>query len=92
MPESTHAVSAGTSIRPTTAAGTTKKRLTKDKLRRFVFGTREKMGVGQQIVITRSFNGFINYPFTGLRWFSGTVGFGVGVFLLFMWMDVRKKQ
>ena len=46
-----HAVSAGTNSGPTTAAGTTKKRLTKDKLRRFVFGTREKMGVGQQIVI-----------------------------------------
>ncbi len=44
-------MSAGTSIRPTTAAGITKKRLTKDKLRRFIFGTREKTGVGQQIVV-----------------------------------------
>ena len=44
-------MSAGTSIRLTTAAGTTRKRLTKDKLRRFIFGTREKTGMGQQIVV-----------------------------------------
>ena len=46
---------------------------------------------GQQITITRSFNGWINYPFTGLRWFSGAVGGGIGVFFLFMWID-RKKS
>ena len=34
-----------------TAARTIKSRFTRDKLRRFVFGTREKTGVGQQIVV-----------------------------------------
>lgn len=48
--------------------------------------------VGEQIVITRSFNGFINYPFTGLRWFSGAVGGGIGVFLFFMWGTARIKK
>ncbi|MCR5428174.1 MAG: carbohydrate ABC transporter permease [Lachnospiraceae bacterium] len=51
MPGSTHAVSAGTDTRPTTAAGTTKFRINKDKLRRFFFGTRERTGVGQQILV-----------------------------------------
>ena len=44
-------MSAGTSTGPTTAAGTIKSRLTKDKLRRFVFGTRERTGAGQQIIV-----------------------------------------
>lgn len=48
--------------------------------------------VGEQIVITRSFNGFINYPFIGLRWFSGAVGVGIGVFLLFKWMDRKRVR
>ena len=47
--------------------------------------------VGEQILIVKSFNGFINYPFIGLRWFSGAVGGGIGVFLFFMWMD-RKRE
>ena len=47
--------------------------------------------VGQQIIITRSFRGFINYPFTGLRWFCGALGGGIGFFLLLMWMD-RKRD
>ena len=47
--------------------------------------------VGEQIIIVKSFNGFINYPFVGLRWFSGAVGGGIGVFLFFMWMD-RKRE
>lgn len=56
-----------------------------------VFSRPEKpLLVGEQIVITRSFNGFINYPFIGLRWFSGALGVGIGVFLLFMWVD-RKR-
>ena len=40
-----------TATRLTTAAGTIKSVLTKDKLRRFVFGTRERTGVGQQILV-----------------------------------------
>ena len=52
----------------------------------------EPLLAGQQIVITRSFNGFINYPFIGLRWFSGAVGGGIGVFLLFMWMDTKRSS
>jgi multiple sugar transport system permease protein len=40
-----------TTTRPTTAAATIKKYLTKEKLHKFIFGTREKQGVGQQIVI-----------------------------------------
>lgn len=37
--------------RPTTATATIKKHLTKEKLHRFVFGTREKDGVGKQLVV-----------------------------------------
>ena len=48
--------------------------------------------VGEQIVIVKSFNGFINYPFIGLRWFSGAVGGGIGVFLFFMWMDRKRPS
>ena len=50
----------------------------------------EPIEVGQEIVITQSFNGWIVYPFTGLRMFCGFVGAGIGLFLLFMLMD-RKK-
>jgi len=37
--------------RPMTAAETIKSKLTKEKLHKFVFGTREKQGVGQQLVV-----------------------------------------
>ncbi len=40
-----------TATRLTTAAGTIKKTFTKEKLNRFIFGTREKQGVGKMIVI-----------------------------------------
>ncbi|MBP3618790.1 MAG: carbohydrate ABC transporter permease [Lachnospiraceae bacterium] len=40
-----------TSLQPTTAAGTIKSKLTKEKLHKFVFGTREKQGFGKQLVI-----------------------------------------
>ena len=38
-------------IKPTTVTGIIKSKLTKEKLHRFVFGTREKQGVGKQFVI-----------------------------------------
>ena len=34
-----------------TAAGIIKKKFTKEKLHRFIFGTREKQGVGKQLVV-----------------------------------------
>ncbi len=37
--------------KPTTAAVTTKNKLTKEKFHRFIFGTREKDGVGKQIAV-----------------------------------------
>jgi multiple sugar transport system permease protein len=40
-----------TTTRPTTAAATIKKYLTKEKLHKFIFGTREKQGAGQMIAI-----------------------------------------
>jgi hypothetical protein len=56
------------------------------------FRPAETLSAGQQIVITRSFNGFINYPFTGLRWFSGAVGGAIGLFLLLMWIDKPRSR
>ena len=49
MPRKSHATS--TSTQPMTAAETIKKKFTKEKLHKFVFGTREKQGVGQQIAV-----------------------------------------
>ena len=48
--------------------------------------------VGQQIVIVRSFDGFVPYPFSGLRLFCGVVGGGIALFFLFMRMDRAKKR
>lgn len=53
--------------------------------------TFEAPAVGQQIEIVKSFNGFIQYPFTGLRAFCGVLGFSILVFLFFMWLDRAKK-
>ena len=47
----------------------------------------EALTVGQQIEIVQSFNGWIRYPFTGLRMFCGLVGGGVGLYLLFVVLD-----
>ena len=47
----------------------------------------ETLAVGQQIEIVQSFNGWIRYPFLGLRMFCGLVGGGIGLFLFFMWLD-----
>ena len=47
----------------------------------------EALTVGQQIEIVQSFNGWIRYPFLGLRLFCGTVGGAVGLYLLFMMLD-----
>ena len=51
MRENSSVQGAATATRPTTAAETIKKIFTKEKLHRFVFGTREKQGVGKMIVI-----------------------------------------
>lgn len=50
----------------------------------------ETVAVGQQIEIVQSFNGFIRYPFVGLRLFCGTVGGGILLFLFFMWRGGAK--
>ena len=50
----------------------------------------EALAVGQQIEIVQSFNGFIRYPFVGLRLFCGTVGGGILLFLFFMWRGGAK--
>ena len=47
----------------------------------------ETLTVGQPIEIVQSFNGWIRYPFTGLRMFCGLVGGGVGLYLLYVLLD-----
>ena len=47
----------------------------------------ENLTVGQQIEVVKSFNGWIRYPFLGLRIFCGVLGGSILVFLSFMWMD-----
>ncbi len=47
----------------------------------------ETLTVGQQIEIVQSFNGWIRYPFTGLRMFCGLVGGGVGLYLFSVLLD-----
>lgn len=49
MQGKSHATSAST--QPTTAAGTIKRKFAKEKLHRFLFGTRERQGLGQQIAV-----------------------------------------
>ena len=49
MPRKSHATS--TNTQPMTAAETIKKKFTKEKLHKFVFGTRERQGLGQQIAV-----------------------------------------
>lgn len=50
----------------------------------------ENLAVGQQIEIVQSFNGFIRYPFVGLRAFCGVVGGGILLFLFFVMLDKVK--
>ena len=47
----------------------------------------EAITVGQQIEIVQSFNGWMRYPFVGLRMFCGLVGGGVGLYLFFVLLD-----
>ena len=51
----------------------------------------ESLTVGQQIEIVKSFNGWIRYPFVGLRMFCGIVGGGILVFLFFMMLDKVRR-
>ncbi len=51
----------------------------------------ETLTVGQQIEIVQSFNGWIRYPFTGLRMFCGVVGGGIGLYLFFVLLDRVKR-
>ena len=46
--------------------------------------------VGQQVEIVKRFNGWIRYPFLGLRMFCGVVGGGILMFLSFMWWSGSK--
>ena len=43
--------------------------------------------VGRQIEIVKSFNGYIRYPFLGLRMFCGFFGGGLLLYLFFTWLD-----
>ncbi len=52
----------------------------------------ESLTVGQQIEIVKSFNGWIRYPFLGLRMFCGFVGGGIGLYLFFMILDIAEKR
>ena len=47
----------------------------------------EALTVGQQIEIVQSFNGWIRYPFVGLRMFCGLVDGGIGLYLFFVLLD-----
>ena len=47
--------------------------------------------VGQKIEIVQSFNGWIRYPFVGLRMFCGLVGGGIGLYLFFVLLDRLKR-
>lgn len=47
----------------------------------------ETLAVGQHIEIVKSFNGYIRYPFTGLRAFCGFLGGSILVFLFFSWLN-----
>ena len=51
----------------------------------------ESLTVGQQIEIVKSFNGWIRYPFVGLRMFCGVAGGGILVFLFFMMLDKVRR-
>ena len=44
---------------------------------------------GQEIKIVRGAGKFVTYPWSGLRWFSGFLALGMGLFLFFMCMDKR---
>ena len=47
---------------------------------------------GQQIEIVKSFNGWIRYPFLGLRMFCGLVGGGIGLYLFFTILEIAKRR
>lgn len=51
MPERLNRKQQATSTKPMTAVATIKRRFTKEKLHRFIFGTREKQGFGRQTVV-----------------------------------------
>ncbi len=51
----------------------------------------ETLTVGQKIEIVKSFNGWIRYPFLGLRIFCGFVGGGIGLYLFFTVLDRVKR-
>ena len=51
----------------------------------------ESLTVGQQIEIVKSFNGWIRYPFLGLRMFCGFVGGGIGLYLFFTILDIAGR-
>jgi hypothetical protein len=51
----------------------------------------EVLTAGQQIEIVQSFNGWIRYPFLGLRMFCGLVGGGIGLYLFFVLLDRLKR-
>ena len=52
----------------------------------------EALTVGQQIETVKSFNGWIRYPFLGLRMFCGFVGGGIGLYLFFTILDTAEKR
>ena len=52
----------------------------------------ETLTAGQQIEIVKSFNGWIRYPFLGLRMFCGLVGGGIGLYLVFTILEIAKRR
>ena len=52
----------------------------------------ETLTAGQQIEIVKSFNGWIRYPFLGLRMFCGLVGGGIGLYLFFTILETAKRR
>lgn len=51
----------------------------------------EALTAGQKIEIVQSFNGWIRYPFLGLRMFCGLVGGVIGLYLFFVLLDRLKR-
>lgn len=51
MSKSSKKQEGSTNTKPTTALETIKKKFTKEKIHRFIFGTKEKQGAGKQIVV-----------------------------------------
>ena len=50
---------------------------------------KDTVAVGREMTIIQGPGKWIVYPWTGLRLFSGSICFAIGVFGFFMWLDRR---